>query len=60
MFRKLCELFRTFLGNFFRDVWQCISSRLDNTAEGLKPERIQEPAAPDDPETVSEGNRKKG
>ena len=58
MFRRLRELITT-----FRDVWECISSRLGDVAEGLKPERIQEPAAPDDPddpETASEDSRKQG
>lgn len=37
-----------------RGIWQCISAGLEDLAGGLKPERIQEPAAPDDPTETEE------
>ncbi len=34
-------------------IWQCIASSLGDLAAALKPERIQDPAAPDDPDKDS-------
>ncbi len=61
--RRLWE-FITALLDVLGRLWECITAGLDSLAEALKPERIQEPAPPDDPdndpETVSEGSRRNG
>ncbi len=53
----------------FRAVWLCISASLGEFADGLKAERVQEPAAPDvapearkrdTADTGSEGSGKSG
>ncbi len=58
--RRLWEFITASLEVLFRDLWECITARLGAVAEALKPERIQDPAAPDDsqadPETDPEAD----